>query len=103
MPGLRAPFLLRRIGSAWLLLASLTLTVFIAAALLTALATFNAQVLPQAALRQLSSSTQTGLAVAGPVSGKVARADLPAVDAAIHGAFGGVPYRLDTSLWSDPL
>jgi hypothetical protein len=103
MPGLRTPFLLRRIASAWPLLASLMLTVFIAAALLAALATFNAQVLPQAALRQLASSSQTGMAVSGPVDATVARADMPAVGAAIRGAFGAVPYRLNSALWSDPL
>jgi len=103
MPGLRTPFLLRRIASAWPLLASLMLTVFIAAALLAALATFNAQVLPQAALRQLVSSAQTGMAVSGPVDATVARADMPAVGAAIRGAFGAVPYRLNSALWSDPL
>ena len=103
MPGLRTPFLLRRIASAWPLLASLMLTVFIAAALLAALATFNAQVLPQAALRQLASSAQTGVAVSGPVDATVARADMPAVRAAIRGAFGPVPYRLNSALWSDPL
>ena len=103
MPGLRTPFLLRRIVSAWPLLASLMLTVFIAAALLAALATFNAQVLPQAARRQLVSSAQTGMAVAGPVDATVARADMPAVGAAIRGAFGAAPYRLNSALWSDPL
>ncbi|HTZ22529.1 MAG TPA: FtsX-like permease family protein [Streptosporangiaceae bacterium] len=103
MPGLRPPFLLRRIASAWPLLTSLMLTVFIAAALLTALATFNAQVLPQAALRQLASSAQTGMAVSGPVDATVARADMPAVGAALRGAFGAVPYRLNSALWSDPL
>jgi hypothetical protein len=103
MPGLRTPFLLRRIASAWPLLASLMLTVFIAAALLAALATFNAQVLPQAVLRQLASSTQTGMVVSGPVDATVARADMPAVGAAIRGAFGVVPYRLNSALWSDPL
>src|ERR1700729_2768128 len=103
MPGLRTPFLLRRIASAWPPTASLMLTVFIAAALLAALATFNAQVLPQAALRQLASSAQTGMAVSGPVDATVARADMPAVGAAIRGAFGAVPYRLNSALWSDPL
>ena len=103
MPGPRTPFLLRRIASAWPLLASLMLTVFIAAALLAALATFNAQVLPQAARRQLASSAQTGIAVSGPVDAAVARADMPAVGAAFRGAFGAVPYRLNSALWSDPL
>ena len=103
MPGMRTPFLLRRIASAWPLLASLMLTVFIAAALLAALATFNAQVLPQAALRQLASSAQTGMAVSGPVDATAARADMPAVGTAIRGAFGAVPYRLNSALWSDPL
>jgi hypothetical protein len=103
MPGLRTPFLLRRIASAWPLLASLMLTVFIAAALLAALAAFNAQVLPQAARRQIASSAQIGMAVSGPVDATVARADMSAVGAAIRGAFGAVPYRLNSALWSDPL
>lgn len=103
MRGLGTPFLVRRIVSAWPLLASLMLTVFIAAALLAALATFSAQVLPQAARRQLASSAQTGIAVSGPVNATVAGADMPAVGAAIRGAFGVVPYRLNSALWSDPL
>ncbi len=56
MRGARAPFLLRRMASAWLLLAAFMVTVFIAAALLAALASFDAQVLPQAARRQLAAS-----------------------------------------------
>ena len=101
MPGLRTPFLLRRIASASPLLASLMLTVFIAAALLAALATFNAQVLPQAARRRLASSAQTAWPSPGPSTPRWP-ADMPAVGTAIRGAFG-VPYRLDSALWSDPL
>jgi len=75
--GARAPFLLRRMGASWLLLASLVLTVFITTALLAALASFDSRVLPQAARRQLVSSPQVSVAVSGPVDATVAAADGP--------------------------
>ena len=104
MRGVQAPFLLRRMASAWLLLATFMLTVFIAAALLAALASFNAQVLPQAARRQLTASAQqTGIVVSGAVDASIAAADQPAVRAALATAFGPEPYHLDSAVWSNPL
>ncbi len=104
MRGVQAPFLLRRMASAWLLLATFMLTVFIAAALLAALASFNAQVLPQAARRQLTASAQqTGVVVSGAVDASIAAADQPAVRAALATAFGPEPYHLDSAVWSNPL
>ena len=104
MRGMRAPFLLRRMTSAWLLLGAFMITVLIAAALLAALASFNAQVLPQAARRELvSSSARTGLSVSAPVDASVAAADQPAVRAALRAAFGPGRYHLDSALWSNPL
>ena len=104
MRGVQAPFLLRRMASAWLLLATFMLTVFIAAALLAALASFNAQVLPQAARRQLAASVQqTGIVVSGAVDASIAAADQPAVRAALATAFGPEPYHLDSAVWSNPL
>jgi FtsX-like permease family len=104
MRGVRAPFLLRRMASAWLLLGAFAITVFIAAALLAALASFNAQVLPQAARRQLSAASgQTGIVVSAPVDASIAAADQPAVRAALHDAFQSAPYHLSSAVWSNPL
>ena len=104
MRGVKGPFLLRRMASAWPLLGAFMVTVLIAAALLAALASFNAQVLPQAARRQLTAaSDQTGIVVTGPVDAAIAAADQPAVRDALAAAFGPVPYHLDGALWSNPL
>ncbi|MGH3393171.1 MAG: FtsX-like permease family protein, partial [Streptosporangiaceae bacterium] len=101
---MRAPFLLRRMASAWLLLAAFMVTVFVAAALLAALASFNAQVLPQAARRQLTAASgQTGVVISGAVDASVAAADQSAVRGALASAFGSAPYHLDSALWSNPL
>jgi len=97
-----APFLLRRMMSSWLLLSSLMITVLITAALTAALASFDAQVLPQAAHRQLATA-QTSVVVSGAVDAEVAAADQPAVRSALRSAFGVVPFRLDSARWSDPL
>ena len=79
-------------------------TVLIAAALLSALASFNAQVLPQAARRQLAaSSDKTGIVVGAPVDAAIAAADQPAVRHAMAAAFESAPYHLSTALWSNPL
>lgn len=99
----RVPFLLRRMASCWLLLSSLMAAVFITSALTAALANFGTQVLPQAARRQLASSTQTSVVVSGAVDAQVAAADRPAVGSALRAAFGPVPFRLDSARWSGPL
>jgi hypothetical protein len=104
MRGVKGPFLLRRMASAWLLLGAFMVTVLIAAALLAALASFNSQVLPQVARRQLTAASgQTGIVVTGPVDAAIAAADQPAVRAALAAAFGPVPYHLDGAIWSNPL
>lgn len=91
-------------ASAWLLLGAFTVTVLIAAALLAALASFNAQVLPQVARRQLTAASgQTGIVVTGAVDAAIAAADQPAVRSALAAAFGAAPYHLDGALWSNPL
>jgi hypothetical protein len=90
-------------GSAWLLLAGLTVTVFITAALLAALASFDAQVLPEAAHQQLTASARTAVVVSGPVDADIARADAAPVRAALRGIFHGIPYQTDSALWSNPL
>jgi hypothetical protein len=103
MRGVRAPFLLRRMASSWPLLASLMLTVLITSALLAALASFDARVLPQAAQHQLHSGPQPAIDVSGSVDAAIAAADMPAVSSALRTAFGPVPFQLASALWSDPL
>jgi hypothetical protein len=103
MWGGRAPFLLRRMASSWLLPASLVLTVFITCALLCAMASFGAQVLPQAARRDLLAAPRTSVLVSGQVDAPAAAADRVAVRSVLRAAFGPVPFRLDSAMWSDPL
>jgi hypothetical protein len=98
-----ASFLAPRMRSSWRLLASLVLTTFIASSLLAGLATFDAEALPQAIRQQLTRSPGMSVVVIGLLSARAADADTRAIDASVRAAFGRVPYRLDTALWSEPL
>ncbi|HEX8008060.1 MAG TPA: hypothetical protein VF482_16710, partial [Trebonia sp.] len=96
-------FLGRRMRSSALLLGGVTLTAFIAAAAVTTLASFDAQVLPQGVYRQLARSGGMSMTVIGLVDAKHAAADTAAIRARAQAALDGVPYRLDSAVWSDPL
>jgi hypothetical protein len=98
-----ASFLAPRMRSSWRLLASLMLTTFIASSLLAGLATFDAEALPQAIRQQLTRSPGMSVVVIGLLNARAADADTPAIDTSLRAAFGRVPYRLDTALWSEPL
>ncbi|HMG65933.1 MAG TPA: FtsX-like permease family protein, partial [Streptosporangiaceae bacterium] len=103
MGGPVASFLAPRMRSSWRLLASLVLTTFIASSLLAGLATFDAKALPQAIRHQLTRSPGMSVVVIGLLDARAADADTRAIDASLRAAFGPVPYRLDTALWSEPL
>src|SRR5215469_7454179 len=100
---MRSSFLLRRIGSARLLLGAVLFSTLIAVALTAALAGFATSTLPQAVTRQLAQSVNTTVAVRGAFSGQVATADATAVPAALHQAFGKVPVLVEHAIWSDSL
>lgn len=93
----------RRMRSSALLLTVVMLTTLIVASLVSVLITFDLQVLPQAVHRQLTKSASTSISVIGLVNANAATADTHAIEKTMTTAFGPVPYRLDTVLWSDPL
>ena len=93
----------RRMRSSAPLLVVLVLTAFVVSALVCVLLAFNVQVLPQAVHRQVARSGSTSVNVIGLVSADAARSDTDRIRVAMSSALGGVPYRLDTVLWSDPL
>jgi hypothetical protein len=98
-----ASYLGRRIQSSGLLLAGVALTVFITTAAVTAVATFDTQVLPQGANRQLARSPGMSMTVIGLVGARQAAADTAVIRAQTNAALGGARYQLDSALWSDPL
>jgi hypothetical protein len=93
----------RRMRSSTLLLAVVMLTTLIVSALVSVLITFDLQVLPQAVHRQLSTSASTSINIIGLVNASAATSDTDSIRTPMTGAFGSVPYRLDSALWSDPL
>src|SRR3984885_7501481 len=93
----------RRMRSSTLLLAVVMLTTLIVSALVSVLSTFDLQVLPQAVHRQLSTSAATSINIIGLVNASAATSDTDSIRTSMTGAFGSVPYRLDSALWSDPL
>ena len=103
MRGPLASILGRRMRSSRMLLAGVLLTAFIAASLVAALATFDAQVLPQAAHRQLARSPGMSMVIIGVLNASMAEADTGAIRASVRNALEGGTYQLDQAVWSDPL
>ena len=103
MRGPASSMLGRRMRSSTLLLAVVMLTTLIVSALVSVLVTFDLQVLPQAVHRQLARSASTSISVIGLVGAGAAASDTGTIRTSMTGAFGAVPYQLDSALWSDPL
>jgi hypothetical protein len=103
MRGPQASILARRMRSSRLLLAGVLLTAFIASSLVAALATFDVQVLPQAAHRQLARSPGMSMVIIGLLDASLAQADTRAIRASMQTALQGARYQLDEAIWSDPL
>lgn len=89
--------------SAWVLLAGVALTAFIAATAVAAVATFDVQVLPQGADRQLERSPGLSMTVIGLVGAQQAAVGTSAIRAQARADLGGIPFQLDSAEWSDPL
>jgi len=101
--GARASFVLRRLGSARLLPASLLFAVLTSVAVTTALAGFGAEALPAAAHRRLASEPGTPILISGQISAATARADTPVIRSSLRSALGTVPFTLVGGRWSDQL
>ncbi len=94
---------LRRMNAYRLVLATAGLTVFVTAALATALASFAGAALPQAAQRELAAAPGTALDITGSVTGAQAGRYQAGLQAAIRSGLPGVPVTVHQSVWSDPL
>jgi hypothetical protein len=101
--GARASFVLRRLGSAPLLPASLLFAVLTSVAVTTALAGFGADALPAAAHRRLASEPGTPILISGQIGAATASADTPVIRSSLRSALGAVPFTLASGRWSDQL
>jgi hypothetical protein len=100
---LRGSFVLRRMGASRLLIGGMLAAILITASLTAALAAFSARGLPQAAGSQLAAAPNFTIAISGQIDSAQAAADAAVIRSSIRSAFGALPVRLASALWSDPL
>jgi hypothetical protein len=79
------------------------LTIFVAAALATALATFSGQALPRAVRHDLSGASGTALVMTGDANASQAAQYTSMLPARISAALDGAPFAFYQADWSDPL
>jgi hypothetical protein len=101
--GARSSFVLRRMGFARLLPASLLLAILTATIVTTALASFGSRALPEALHRRLTQASDTSILVSGQVGAGQASSDTTAVTSTVRSALGRVPFTLVSGRWSDQL
>ncbi len=101
MPVLRTSFLARRMGSAWLLLCCLTVSVLITTALISALVNFYSGALPSAIRQEFASSGALSVVVSGNTDAADAASQTDEAAAWLRGALRTIPYRLYHDVWSD--
>ena len=101
--GARSSFVLRRMGFARLLPASLLLAILTATTVTTALASFGIRALPGALHRRLARTEDTSIQVSGQIGAARATADTPVITSTIRSALGRVPVTVVSGRWSDQL
>jgi hypothetical protein len=99
---LRPTFLMRRTGSAWLLVSCLMVSVLITTALVAALLSFYSAALPATVGRELAKSRTLSIAVGDETTGSAAGVS-KLVSTRMRAAFGPVPYRLYQAIWSNDI
>jgi predicted lysophospholipase L1 biosynthesis ABC-type transport system permease subunit len=92
-----------RMGAHRLVIAAAALTVAVAAALATALATFSGQALPHAVQRDLATANGTALVVTGNVDASQAAQYASVLPGQIASALDGTAFAFYRADWSDPL
>jgi hypothetical protein len=97
---LRRSFLLRRIGSAWLLVGCLMLSVLVTTAIVSALLTFYNGALPATVSQELSRPGATSMAITDEISGPAAGVG-HLVSTTMRTAFGTMPYQQYQAVWSE--
>src|ERR1700691_4903561 len=101
--GIRGSLTLPRMNAHRLVIIAAALTVLVAAALATALATFSGQSLPRAVRHDLSGASATALVMTGNVDASQAAYYATALPAKISTALEGTPFAFYRADWSDPL
>jgi hypothetical protein len=86
-----------------LVIVAAALTIVVAAALATALATFSGQALPRAVRHDLSGAAGTALVISGNVNARQAAQYTSALPGQISSALDGTPFAFYQAAWSDPL
>ncbi len=99
---LRPSFLARRMGSAWLLVGCLMLSVFVTTALVSALLSFYTAALPATVNRELARSGTLSITISGQTTGSGAGVT-KLVSTSMRTAFRSVPYRLYEGIWSNDI
>ena len=94
---------LPRMNAHRLVVIAAALTIIVAAALATALATFSGQALPRAARHDLSGAAGTALVISGNVNASQAAQYTAALPGRISAALDGTPFAFYQADWSDPL
>lgn len=95
-------FTVRRMGSVWPLVGCLAASVLVTSALVGALVSVYATILPAAVSRQLADSGAMSVAVSGAAKGLVP-AQVADVRGRLSAAFGEVPFQLFSAIWADSL
>src|SRR5580693_8093984 len=99
----RRSLTLPRMNAHRLVIVAAALTIVVAAALATALATFSGQALPRAVRHDLSGATGTALVINGQVDASQAAQYASALPGRISSALDGTPFAFYQADWSDPL
>jgi len=101
--GMPSPsFLVRRAGSAWLLVGCLMVSVVVTSALVSALLSFYSAALPATVTQELVGSRAMSVTISDEVSGPVASLTR-LVSTKMQAAFGDVPHRQYQAIWSNEL
>ena len=99
---LRPSFLARRMGSAWLLVGCLMVSVFVTTALVAALLSFYTAALPATVSRELAKSRSLSISISDQATGSAAGATR-LVSTKLRSAFGSVRYQLYKAVWSNDI
>lgn len=101
--GARASFVLRRMGWARLLPASLLLAVLAATMVTVALASFGTRALPAAEHRRLANVADATIEMSGQIGTARANSDAKVIRASISSALGHTGFQMLSGRWSDHL
>jgi hypothetical protein len=99
----RGSLALPRMGAHRLVIAAAALTVAVAAALATALATLGGQALPRAVQHDLATASGTALAITGTVDAAQAARYTSLLPSQVRSALDGTAFGFYRADWSDPL